>query len=230
VFNYIGDEMTTLTTASQSTEMLAPEPTPAAARTPYLAIDDQAADRLFREARTANAFTDEPVTEEHVRQIYELAKFGPTALNAQPLRITLIRSAEARARLVKLMAPGNQAKTAAAPLVAILSYDVDFHDRLPEVFPHAPGVREGFVDQTERRVAFASMNAAMQAGYFIMAVRAAGLAAGPMGGFTADGINTEFFADGSQRVLMVVNIGRPGPDAWGQRLPRLTFAEAVTAL
>lgn len=220
----------TLIAESLPTEILAPTAAPAAPITPYLAIDEQAADQLFRDARTANTFTSEPVTDEHIREIYELAKFGPTALNAQPLRITLVRSDEARARLVKLMAPGNQVKTAAAPLVAILSYDVDFHDRLPEVFPHAPKMRDGFVDQTERRVAFASMNAAMQAGYFIMAVRAAGLAAGPMGGFTTEGINAEFFPDGSQRVLMVVNIGRPGPDAWAQRLPRLTFADAVTEL
>lgn len=195
-----------------------------------LAIDNHTADLLFRQARTANTFTDEPVSEEQIRAIYELTKFGPTAMNAQPLRITLVRSGAARERLLELMAPGNRAKTASAPLVAILSYDLDFHDRLPEVFPHAPGVRDGFVGDPDKREGFARMNASLQAGYFIMAIRAAGLAAGPMGGYSSTGINATFFPDGKQRVLMVVNIGRPGPDAWADRLPRLSFDDAVTSV
>lgn len=195
-----------------------------------LAIDDQAADLLFRQARTANTFTDEPVSDAQIQAIYELTKFGPTAMNAQPLRIKLVRTPAARERLLSLMAPGNRAKTASAPLVAILAYDVDFHDNLPEVFPHAPGVRDSFVGDADKREGFARMNASLQAGYFIMAVRAAGLAAGPMGGYTATGINAEFFPEGTQKVLMVVNIGRPGPDAWAGRLPRLSFNTAVTSV
>lgn len=203
--------------------------TPAGPTPAQLAISGTAADLLFREARTANTFTDEPVTDEQVAAIYELAKFGPTALNAQPLRVTLLRSPESRARLLPLLNPGNRAKTASAPLVAILSYDVDFHDNLPQVFPHAPGVRDGFVGDLTKRTAFAQTNAALQAGYFIMAVRAVGLAAGPMGGYDAAAVNAEFF-DGTQRVLMVVNLGKPGPDAWRQRLPRLGYDQAVRSI
>lgn len=206
----------------------APAVTSSAAPAP-LAIDQAAADLLFREARTANTFTDEPVTDEQVAAIYELAKFGPTAMNAQPLRVTLLRSPEARARLLPLMSPGNRAKTAGAPLVAILSYDLDFHDKLPQVFPHAPAARNGFAGDSAKRAAFAQTNAALQAGYFIMAVRAVGLAAGPMGGYDAAGINAQFLA-GTQRVLMVLNLGKPGPDAWQQRLPRLAYDEAVRTI
>jgi nitroreductase len=195
-----------------------------------LAIDAEVADLLFRTARTANTFTDDPVTPEKIEAIYELVKFGPTALNAQPLRLTLLASPESRARLVPLMSPGNQAKTASAPMVALLSYDIDFHEHLPEVFPVHPGARDGFEGNPERRTRFALMNASLQAGYFIIGIRAAGLAAGPMGGFNHDGVNAEFFPSGTQKALFVVNIGKPGPDAWFGRLPRHPFERAVTIL
>ena len=103
-----------------------------------LALDPAAQDLLFREARTANTFTDEPVTDEQVRAIYDLAKYGPTAFNQSPLRITLVRSPEARERLVRHMAEGNRPKTATAPLVAILAADNEFHEELPHLFPHFP--------------------------------------------------------------------------------------------
>jgi 3-hydroxypropanoate dehydrogenase len=194
-----------------------------------LALSDEAQDLLFREARTANSFTDEPVTDEQVEALYELVKYGPTALNAQPLRVLLVRSDEARARLLPHMSGGNQAKTAAAPLVAVLGYDTDFHDQLPNVFPHFPGARDLFADETGRHAAGRD-GAFLQAGYFLLGVRAAGLAAGPMGGFDAAGVDAEFFPDGRTRSVMVVNIGRPGPDAWLDRLPRLDYDTVVTAV
>lgn len=195
-----------------------------------LAIDSATADLLFREARTANTFTEDPVSPAQIEAIYELVKFGPTAFNAQPLRLTLLVSEQSRARLVPLMAPGNQAKTASAPMVAILSYDIDFHEHLPEVFPVHPAAKNFFDDDVDRRVSFASMNAALQAGYLIVGIRAAGLAAGPMLGFDAAGVNKEFFPDGKQSVLFVMNIGKPGPDAWFDRLPRHPYQRAVTEL
>lgn len=191
-----------------------------------LVLDEAAADLLFRSARTANTFTDEPITDEQMRAIHDLIQWGPTSMNGQPMRVTLVRSAQARERLVARMAPFNAAKTAAAPLVAILSYDVDFHDTLPEVFPHAPGARDMFADEASRH-AFGTLNGAMQAAYFILGIRAAGLAAGPMAGFDAAGIDAEFFADGRQRTFMVVNIGHPGEGAWFDRLPRLDYDRVV---
>ncbi len=196
---------------------------------PPLALTDDAQDLLFREARTANTFTDEPVSDAQIRAIYDLAKWGPTALNGQPLRVLLVRSDEAKARLLPHMSGGNVAKTAGAPLVAVLAYDADFHAQLPRVFPHAPQAK-GWFDGDEKAPArhqAARDNAWLQAGYFIVGVRAAGLAAGPMGGFDADGVDVEFFADRPWRSFLVVNIGRPGEGAWRERLPRLDFDEVV---
>lgn len=194
-----------------------------------LVLDSAAQDLLFREARTANTFTDEPVTEEQVQAIYDLVKFGPTAMNQSPLRITLVRSAEARERLVAHMAEGNQPKTAAAPLVAILSADNEFHEELPQLFPHFAGAKGLFDGSRDAREQSANLNAALQSAYFIIGVRAAGLAAGPMGGFDAAGVQKEFLDD-DHSPLMIVNIGRPGEDAWFPRSPRLDSEQVITTV
>ena len=193
-------------------------------------LDETAQDLLFRQARTANAFTDEPVTDEQLQAIYELVKWAPTSMNIQPLRVVVLRSEEAKARLVPLMSEGNQAKTAAAPAVAMLAADVDFHDELPSQFPHFPGARDLFAGSEEMRVGTAELNAGLQIGYAILGIRAAGLAAGPMTGFDADAISSEFFPDGRHRVLVAINIGKPAENAWMDRLPRLDYDEVVTTL
>ncbi len=191
-----------------------------------LALDDDAADLLFREAHTAYRFTDEPVTEAQMRAVHELVKWAPTAMNAQPMRVTLVRSVEARERLIARLAPGNRAKAESAPLVAVLSYDVDFHDALPEVLPSAPKARDGFADEPARHT-FGSFNGALQAAYFMIGVRAAGLAAGPMGGFDKAGVDADFFPDGRQRSFLVVNIGHPAADGQFPRSPRLPYERVV---
>ena len=194
-----------------------------------LVLDAAAQDLLFREARTANSFSGEPVTEEQVQAIYDLVKYGPTAFNQTPLRVTLVRSPEARERLVQHMSEGNQPKTATAPLVAILAADNEFHEELPQLFPHFPQAKDVFFSERSAREGAASLNAALQAAYFIIGVRAAGLAAGPMTGFDPVGVQKEFLDD-DHTPLMVVNIGKPGADAWFPRSPRLTFDEAVTTV
>ena len=141
-----------------------------------LALSTEAQDLLFREARTANTFTDEPVTDEQVRAIYDLVKYGPTSANMQPLRVVLVRSPQARERLVRHMSDGNKPKTSAAPLVAILAADEDYHENFPRVFPHRPGMKEAHAANPARGQ-IAEFNAALQTGYFILGVRAAGLAA-----------------------------------------------------
>ncbi|MEV7725595.1 malonic semialdehyde reductase [Streptomyces sp. NPDC101733] len=194
-----------------------------------LVLDAAAQDLLFREARTANSFSDEPVTEEQVQAIYDLVKYGPTAFNQTPLRITLVRSPEARERLVKHMAQGNQAKTAAAPLVAILSADNEFHEELPQLLPHFPQAKDAFFSERPVREQSALVNGALQAAYFIVGVRAAGLSAGPMTGLDFAGVQKEFL-DADHTPLMVVNIGKPGEDAWFPRSPRLDFDQVVTTV
>ncbi|MEH0841910.1 malonic semialdehyde reductase [Micromonospora sp. CPCC 205711] len=198
----------------------------AAPPTDLLALDPAAQDLLFRAARTANTFTDEPVDDAQLAAVHDLVRYGPTALNGQPLRVLLVRSAAARRRLLPYVSSGNRVKTAGAPLVAVLAADVDFHERLPELFPHRPQARDWLADRAER-VTQARFNATLQIGYFLVGVRAAGLAAGPMAGFDAAGVQREFFPDGRHEVLLLVNIGRPGPDAWHDRLPRLAAEEVI---
>jgi len=194
-----------------------------------LALSDAAADLLFREARTANSFTDEQVTEEQLAAIYDLTKWGPTALNSTPLRVVLVRTDEARARLLPHIAEFNRAKTAAAPLVAILAADTEFTEHLSTLAPHLADPKAMFADDSSREQT-ARFNATLQIGYFLIGIRAAGLAAGPMGGFDAAGLDAEFFADGRLRSLVVVNIGHAGLDAFRPRGARLPFDQAVTTV
>ena len=196
------------------------------ATSPFLLTDDSL-DVLFREARTANTFTDEPVSAEQVREVWDVVRFGPTAMNNQPLRLLLVESAEARERLAEHMAGNNRPKTRTAPLTAVLAADVDFHELLPHHFPHAPGVRDALHPDAEGRAAQAEFNAALQIGYLILGLRAAGLATGPMAGFDKAGVDAEFLGGTSWRSVLVMNIGRPGPDAWADRLPRLSFDDAA---
>jgi nitroreductase len=196
---------------------------------PSLTLDAAAQDLLFREARTANTFSSEPVGEERLRAIYDLVKWAPTAMNMQPLRIVDVRSPQARERLVPLMSEGNRPKTATAPLTLIVGADEDFHEHLPVTFPHRAGAREAMQDNPARP-ALARFNATLQLGYLILGIRAAGLAAGPMTGFDADAVEKEFFPQGDVRPIAVVNAGRPGPDAWFTRNPRLDYDQVVTTV
>jgi len=182
---------------------------------------------LFTEARTANTFADIPVSDEELASIWELARWAPTAANTQPLRVLYVRPGEGRDRLVKFMNEGNQAKTAAAPAVAVLAVDTRFHEHIPTVFPMRPQMKDFFEANEEFREKGGNFNAALQAGYFILAVRALGLAAGPMTGFDAPGLDSEFFPDGRFRSILVVNIGHPGENPWYNRLPRLDHDDVI---
>lgn len=195
----------------------------------HLALDPAAQALLFTEAHTANSFSDEPVTDGQLRAVYDLIKWGPTAMNSQPLRIAFLRPGAGRDRLIPHMAEGNQAKTAIAPVVAVLAADLDFHDEFPKTFPVFPGARDAHADET-RRVPAAHLSASLQIGYFIVGLRAAGLAAGPMSGFDADGVSQEFFPDGRHRALVVVNIGYPTEESFRPRQPRLAFDEVAQIL
>lgn len=191
-------------------------------------LDDAGLDRLFREAHTAYGFDDEPVSDEQLVAIYELTKLGPTAMNSQPLRVAYVRSREAKQRLMPHLAEGNRAKSESAPAVAILAADTDFHRHLERVAPHQRGARERYDGDVEARVQAALFNATLQAGYFIMAARAMGLDAGPMGGFDRQGIDGEFFGATALRSILVVNLGYVAEGGQRPRSPRLEPEEAVS--
>ena len=197
---------------------------------PNLAIDNETADKLFFEARTANSFSDDPVSDEALETIYELTKMGPTMMNNQPLRITWIKSQEAREAVVAHMLEGNRAKSLTAPALAVLSYDADWHEQFSEFFPHAPERKAMFDDDAVSRAEIAKNNAWMQAGYFIMAVRAAGLHAGPMGGFNPAGVDTVVNAGKAHHSFLIVNVGNPGENPWFDRLPRLAAEIATSSI
>ena len=182
---------------------------------------------LFTDARTANTFAATPVTDEELAAIWDLAKWAPTMANTQPLRVLYVRTPEGKARLVEHMSEGNKAKVLSAPAVAVLAYDSEFHEHIPAVLPFRPELKDVFAANEEMRIGAATYSSALQAGYFILAIRAAGLYAGPMGGFDKDGVNAEFFPDGRFRSTLVINIGHPGADAWFDRLPRLDHADVV---
>lgn len=189
-------------------------------------IDSAAVDAIFAEARTANSFTGE-VTEEQARAIYELTKFGPTAFNSQPLRITYVRSDEARATLVDALMAGNKAKTASAPLVAILSYDTAWAEQWDNFLPGYNAPKAMYDAAPALAAQTGNDNAHLQAGYFILAVRSLGFAAGPMTGADFAAIDSAFFPAGDQKSFLVVNIGQPGPDAFGETKPKFSYDEVV---
>jgi 3-hydroxypropanoate dehydrogenase len=192
-------------------------------------LSDAALSQLFTEARTRNGWTDRPVPEALLRRLYDLTKFGPTALNMTPARFLFVTSPEAKARLVPLMAEGNRAKTAQAPVTVIIGQDIDFHDHLPTLFPHAPGARDWFAEEAGRREA-AFRNSSLQGGYFLIAARALGLDVGPMSGFDPAAVKAEFFPEGNVEPNFIVNLGYGSDENLFPRSPRLSFDEAAQIL
>ena len=192
-------------------------------------LSDAALAQLFTDARTRNGWTDRPVPEALLRRLYDLTRFGPTAVNMTPARFLFVTSPEAKARLLPLMSEGNRAKTAQAPVTVIIGQDIDFHDTLPTLFPHAPGARDWFADEAGRREA-AFRNSSLQGGYFLIAARALGLDAGPMSGFDAAGVKAEFFPQGNVEPNFIVNLGYGSDDNLFPRSPRLSFEEAAKIL
>ena len=194
-----------------------------------LPLPDTALDQLFTGARTRNAWSDRPVPGDLLRRLYDLTKFGPTAVNASPARFVFLTSPEARARLAPLMSEGNRAKTLQAPVNVIIGQDLAFADTLPVLFPHAPGARDWFGDPAAARES-AFRNASLQGGYFLLAARALGMDVGPMSGFDAEGVKAAFFADTTIEPNFIVNLGYGTDENLFPRSPRLSFEEAAEIL
>jgi len=192
-------------------------------------VDDAALDLLFRNARTHNSWLDEPVDDAVLRQVYDLARMGPTSANCSPMRIVFLRSAAAKERLRPALSQGNLAKTMKAPVTAIIAYDLAFYELLPRLFPQSDA-RSWFAGNDEMIRVTAFRNGTLQGAYFIIAARAYGLDCGPMSGFDNAKVDAEFFPDGRYKSNFLINLGRgDGLNMW-PRNPRLEFAEACAIL
>lgn len=181
--------------------------------------------QLFDDARTHSAWLPKPVDDALLRQLYDLMKWAPTSANASPARLQFVRSEAGKARLLPLMNEGNRDKTAQAPVTVIVGMDMAFHDKLPQLFPHADA-RSWFAGNQPAIEATAFRNSSLQGGYLIMAARALGLDAGPMSGFDAAAVDAEFWAGTQVKTNFVCNLGYGDAAKLHPRLPRLAFDEA----
>ena len=193
-------------------------------------LDDRALDVIFRNARTHNAWLPRPVSDETLRQVYDLMKWGPTSANCSPARILFVRSAEAKKRLEPALSAGNRAKTLAAPATAIIAYDTMFYDLLPRLFPHDQSARGWFAGKPTVIETTAFRNGTLQGAYLIIAARALGLDCGPMSGFDNDKVDAEFFPGGTVKSNFLCNLGYGDPAGLFPRSPRLGFDEACRIL
>jgi 3-hydroxypropanoate dehydrogenase len=194
-----------------------------------MALDDAALDLLFREARTHNKWTDQPVTDDELRQLYELLKFGPTSANASPARFLFVRTQDAKERLKPALSSGNRDKTMAAPVTVIVAYDPKFYDHLPKLFPHADA-RSWFTSSEKLAEETAFRNGTLQGAYLIMAARSIGLDCGPMSGFDNAKVDAEFLNWRGWKSNFLVSLGHGGPEGLFPRNPRLGFDEACQLL
>jgi len=182
-------------------------------------------DQIFNEARSYNGWLDKDVSDEQLHAIWDLAKMGPTSANMQPVRIVWVKSAEAKAKLVECVSDGNKAKVAAAPVTALIAYDIDFHEELPWLFPHTDA-KSWFDGDEAGRKEGAFRNSSLQGAYLIMAARAVGLDTGPMSGFDASAVEQAFFADNPRhKVNFICSIGYGDPDSIFDRSPRPDFGK-----
>lgn len=198
----------------------------------HTVIDAQAVEQLFLNARSQNGWTDRPVSDQQLEDLYELMKFCPTSANSQPARIVFLRTAEAKERLRPALSPGNVDKTMSAPVIAIIAHDTDFHTLLHKTFPHNPGFSDMFAGDDKRatREGFAFRNGSLQGAYLIMAARAIGLDCGPMSGFNNALVDQTFFDGGSVKSNFLCALGYGDPAKVMERLPRLGFAEVCQLL
>ena len=192
-------------------------------------LEDATLAQLFTEARTRNGWDPAPLPEETLRALYDLVKFGPTAANSTPARFYFLTSTEARERLAQHASGSNAAKIRQAPCTVIIGYDLDFPETLPKLFPHAPGAKDWFPDPVAKEWG-ALRNSSLQGGYFILAVRALGLDAGPMSGFDNAAVDAEFFAGTNIKSNFIVSIGHGTDENLFPRNPRLDFDEAAKIL
>ena len=193
-------------------------------------IDDSGLRQLFLDARTHNGWLDKPVPDSMLRKLYDVVKFGPTSMNTQPMRLLFLRSAAAKERLRPYLAPANADKMMAAPVTAIVGYDLAFHEHLPTLFPHRPNAKAMFEGKTPLIEATAFRNGSLQGAYLIIAARAFGLDCGPMSGFDNAAVDAEFFVGTQVKSNFLCSLGYGDHSKLFARSPRLDFTSVCTLL
>ena len=188
-------------------------------------LDAAALAALFLDARSHNGWTDEPVSDALLRQLYDLVRMGPTSANCAPARFVFVRTPEGKARLAPALSKGNLDKTMAAPVTVVVAWDTAFYEQLPRLFPHADA-RSWFTGSPAAAHETALRNASLQAGYLILAARALGLDAGPMSGFDKAQVDAAFLKGTTWTTNLLVNLGHGDASKLFGRLPRLDFEEA----
>ncbi len=191
-------------------------------------IDQQALEQVFSQARTFNAWQDKPVSEDLLRQVHELAQWGPTSMNCLPMRVRYLVSPEAKEKLKPALAEGNVEQTMTAPVTAIVATDHEFYEKLPELFPVFPGARDMFANDPDLAWYNAFRNATLQGGYLIMAARSLGLDCGPMSGFDNARVDEAFFSGSSVKSNFLLNLGYGDREALYPRGPRPSFEEVAS--
>lgn len=192
-------------------------------------LDDRSLDIIFRNARSHNGWQEKPVSDELIKQLYELMKWAPTSANASPARLVFIKSTAAKQRLLPAMISGNEEKTRTAPVTVIVAQDHEFYEKLPHLFPHTDA-RAWFVGNQALIDTTAFRNATLQGAYLIIAARALGLDAGPMSGFDNAKVDAEFFSGTKIRSNFLINLGYGDATKLFPRGPRLTFDESSRIL
>lgn len=186
-------------------------------------LGQAALDQLFLEARTYNGYHDKPVSVEQLHEIWNLMKMGPTSANMLPARLIWCHSQQSRDRLAELSSEGNRDKISKAPAAVIIGMDQNFHEHLPELFPHADA-KSWFEGDAEARKVHAMRNSSLQGAYFILAARALGLDTGPMSGFNNDAVDKEFFGDQPNvKSNFISTLGYGDPATIFDRSPRPEF-------
>jgi 3-hydroxypropanoate dehydrogenase len=191
-----------------------------------MTIDAAGLDLLFKEARTHNKWHDTPVSDETLRELYDIVKFGPTSANSSPARFVFVRTKEGKEKLAPALSAGNLEKTMSAPVTAIVAYDPKFFEKLPQLFPHNPDAIDWFTSNDSLAATTAFRNGTLQGAYLIMAARSLGLDVGAMSGFDNATVDAAFFSTSGWRSNFLVNIGHGDPAGVFGRSPRLTFEEA----
>lgn len=192
-------------------------------------LEQDALDRLFTEARTHYTWRPDPVTDDELRRLYDLIRFGPTSANSSPARFLFLRTPEAKERLRPALSTGNVDKTLTAPVVTIVAHDPAFFEHLPTLFPHADA-RAWFAGNEALAADTAFRNGTLQGAYLIMAARAIGLDTGPMSGFDNARVDEIFLADRGWKSNFLLNLGHGEPSGLFPRAPRLDFDEACALL